>query len=675
MSVELQGPGTQTDGHATYMRNLAFALQERLAFTSLLEPLGAAPQLCSAASHRAGQSAAEASAEQPEHRQGSGCATQGGFPLPSHPPPPAEVVQALQLQLPPEPQVAWLQHPDLARARHQLQATVTNRVLQLQLLADWPLALPRRSPAAVQRLLEEAEERGVEGAAWQALGLPDSPLLLLPELPELVRKDVLGSLDLLLALAGHLSPPQSGSTEAAPHPPAGPLANIHPLLQAKHPGSSRSSQGRGAGSSGGASKASGPPCPSLMRSQGGLTLPLSLACVPRLPALASLQPPTLEWLKLFFSDLAPPQRHVGVDDRQLPWFRQVKVAAARALVHEGSLPLCRSFAKFGVPHGCRSGVWEVALGLRPGPLTAEEEAEWAGRVQEACAQPLLADLWVEADLALVKDSPHFFLFEEMLRAVSLAFLHDPQVPSHCSVPQHPALGYLPPRTAVPPSRDPHPASSSSSAPSDQAAGGPSPSQSACSAAPAGAKGQQGQQPSVAVLAATACPYPPNGSVQLGGAVLLVAPLCFMYSNPAAVYRMHRSLYCRYWVKLHSLSLDGLPSPALPLLLRTYEDLLLELEPELSRHLQHLGMPLAALALPWITRAFVGYLPVEEVLLLWDRIIGLDSLLPLALLAAAVVCFRRQVLLSCQSSREVLEVMADLQRLQTVPLLQAMLFNG
>jgi hypothetical protein len=31
--------------------------------------------------------------------------------------------------------------------------------------------------------------------------------------------------------------------------------------------------------------------------------------------------------------------------------------------------------------------------------------------------------------------------------------------------------------------------------------------------------------------------------------------------------------------------------------------------------------------------------VEEVLLLWDRVIGLDSLLPIALLAVAVVCFR------------------------------------
>lgn len=41
-------------------------------------------------------------------------------------------------------------------------------------------------------------------------------------------------------------------------------------------------------------------------------------------------------------------------------------------------------------------------------------------------------------------------------------------------------------------------------------------------------------------------------------------------------------------------------------------------------------------------AFAGHLAVGEVLLLWDRIIGFDSLLPLPLLAVAVLAFRRQV---------------------------------
>ena len=38
-------------------------------------------------------------------------------------------------------------------------------------------------------------------------------------------------------------------------------------------------------------------------------------------------------------------------------------------------------------------------------------------------------------------------------------------------------------------------------------------------------------------------------------------------------------------------------------------------------------------------AFVGYLSPGETLLLWDRVVGFDSLLPLPVLAVAVLTFR------------------------------------
>lgn len=54
-----------------------------------------------------------------------------------------------------------------------------------------------------------AEEQGSESQPWQALGMSHSPLLdyaqtALTSIPELLRKDVWGPLDVLLALAGHL---------------------------------------------------------------------------------------------------------------------------------------------------------------------------------------------------------------------------------------------------------------------------------------------------------------------------------------------------------------------------------------------------------------------------------------------------------------------------------------
>jgi hypothetical protein len=65
----------------------------------------------------------------------------------------------------------------------------------------------------------------------------------------------------------------------------------------------------------------------------------------------------------------------------------------------------------------------------------------------------------------------------------------------------------------------------------------------------------------------------------------------------------------------------------------------ELDPEVVSHVHDAGLPIAALALPWVCSAFAGHLPLEELLLLWDRVVGMDSLLPLPLLATAVVCFR------------------------------------
>ena len=148
----------------------------------------------------------------------------------------------------------------------------------------------------------------------------------------------------------------------------------------------------------------------------------------------------------------------------------------------------------------------------------------------------------------------------------------------------------------------------------------------------------------------------------------------MASIAARVFRLFKAMFCRHWCRLtHSLLPGGSDSPTLPSLVRTYEYLLEELDPEVVKHLHGLGLPIAALATNWICTAFSGHLAVEEVLLLWDRILGMDSLMPLPVLSAAIVCFRRAVLLKCQSSAEVLEVMGDVSMMQVVPLLQSLLF--
>ncbi len=98
--------------------------------------------------------------------------------------------------------------------------------------------------------------------------------------------------------------------------------------------------------------------------------------------------------------------------------------------------------------------------------------------------------------------------------MQLAFLRDARIASRCSVKPHPCVVVQPAAGSAP-----------LPAPPPASAGG----------APAQADGQQHP------LQAT---FPPCGVLLPQGSVLLAGPLCFMYDEPAAVYRMHRALYCR-----------------------------------------------------------------------------------------------------------------------------------
>ena len=47
----------------------------------------------------------------------------------------------------------------------------------------------------------------------------------------------------------------------------------------------------------------------------------------------------------------------------------------------------------------------------------------------------------------------------------------------------------------------------------------------------------------------------------------------------------------------------------------------ELDPALTYHLLELNCPPLQLAFRWMVNGFVGHLDTEELLLLWDRVIG------------------------------------------------------
>ena len=165
-------------------------------------------------------------------------------------------------------------------------------------------------------------------------------------------------------------------------------------------------------------------------------------------------------------------------------------------------------------------------------------------------------------------------------------------------------------------------------------------------------------------------YPPSGLIPMYGVSYFISPLCYVFSQQWEVSCTFRALYTKYFHKLANMSTD---TNCILSLSKHFEMLLIEKHPVLFIHLISCGIQPLKFAFRWITCAFAGYIEAEQVLLLWDRIIGFESLLLLPVAAAAVFEFRRANLLQVQKSEEAEAVLYNLSHVAIVPLIQQFLF--
>ncbi|KAK9862111.1 hypothetical protein WJX84_010388 [Apatococcus fuscideae] len=319
-----------------------------------------------------------------------------------------------------------------------------------------------------------------------------------------------------------------------------------------------------------------------------------------------------------FQSLAPHVRQVGVDDELDPLYKQERCEEGEALLAGGSIPAIKAFLCTGAPGHLRLRLWMAALGHTSSHI-AGPQARFEALCQQVELRPLFADLLVEDDISMISDQEQFFVFEETVRTVLLAFSRDPHLVGACQERPFPSVTGM---------------------------------------------GRHGQ---------THGAYPPSGVLPFRGMAFWIAPLCYLSQDPGVVYSLAVSLFDRHWSRLLSF-VPSLQPASLPCLAAIFHLLVHEVEPEVTRHIESLGITPLQLVLPWMVNAFVDQLPVEQVLLLWDRIIAHDSLLPLAILALAVFVFRREVLLAAQSATEVVETMRDMSYMKVVPLLQAIIFS-
>jgi len=333
-----------------------------------------------------------------------------------------------------------------------------------------------------------------------------------------------------------------------------------------------------------------------------------------------LSTPRLVDLAKRFSDLSPSLTQIGLDENHATLgskFCAFRHEEGDAIGTFGNALDARKYLRRGCPTSLRSRVWRVALAL-PEELSAAEEKNFV-RLRVSCDRlDLLTDELFLHDVQNVIDDPRFFVFEEELKEAVLCFARDDWVRHNAVYEVHRPLHGL-------------------------------------------VTAEQG--PGVTA--------PPSAVQPFLGLAIYFAPLCYVFRDRAALYSASRILWCRLWCRLNVLSGDA---GTLLHVCATFESLLMSAHPRLFIHLVNIGVQPLQVALPWMQLGFVGLLEMDQILFLWDRLVGYQDPLLLAVLAVAVFIVRAEALLTCGTSADALMMLMEGSRLRVVPLLQMIIFT-
>uniref|UniRef100_A0A8B9L9J6 TBC1 domain family, member 19 n=1 Tax=Astyanax mexicanus TaxID=7994 RepID=A0A8B9L9J6_ASTMX len=292
-------------------------------------------------------------------------------------------------------------------------------------------------------------------------------------------------------------------------------------------------------------------------------------------------------------------------------FESEHIRIGKKVVSEQDSAAAQQYSRQGCPTGFRAQLWALILNAMNEP---EDIMHYEQLKAAVIHHDLLVDNLIYKDVKLTaSNDDYYFVFEDFLYQVLLCFSRDTAVLEHFSY-----NSATPPKSYI--------------------------------------QGKTGAEEFTVV-------YPPNGVIPFHGFSMYVAPLCFLYNEPSKLYSVFREMYVRYFFRLHSISSS--PSGIVSLCLQ-FERLLQNHLPQLFYHLQAIGAQPLRIAFKWMVRAFSGYLSTDQLLLLWDRILGYDSL---EIVAGGSVfpVLHKQLLSVCNA------VLADLSTLKVMPLLQVFLF--
>ncbi|KAJ2950414.1 hypothetical protein O0L34_g8656 [Tuta absoluta] len=286
----------------------------------------------------------------------------------------------------------------------------------------------------------------------------------------------------------------------------------------------------------------------------------------------------------------------------------------------GYAPVVQEYLKKGSPQCLRARLWSQVLGAE---IHSEQVYYFNQLKKKVLEMDLMIDKLIFKDVQLTaSNDDQYFVFEDLLYQVMLCFSRDTEVMT--ALKEH--IGN--PLTV-------------------------------------GIKGKQASPENVTV-------FPPSGIIPFHGFTMYATPFCYLYDDPVQLYYTFRAFYIRYWHRLHFISTHPQGIVSLCLL---YERLLEANEPLLWIHFRNINVNPVRVVFKWIMRAFSGHLPPDQLLLLWDAILGYDCLEILPLLAVAILSFRKENIFQVNTLQNVDAVLADLSTISVIPLLQLALMKA
>ncbi|KAJ3402034.1 hypothetical protein HDV05_008787, partial [Chytridiales sp. JEL 0842] len=346
-------------------------------------------------------------------------------------------------------------------------------------------------------------------------------------------------------------------------------------------------------------------------------------CQPPLPVPSM----SVEEFRNVFEKLHPRYQHMGLDDLpenpECEAYTTKHAEIGERVLKSMSIDDIREYAKRGLPPYLRPEIWQA---LTNPDFTIDAKSNYQPHCtylkSQVASYDLMIDHLITSDVRKSQDDDTYFVFEDMVLSTLLLFSRDPWVKEHC------------------PSTNPQLTTTVDSL-----------------------KNMRGR------FSLPITTYPPSSVLPFSGLSSYAMLTSFLHSDLNNAYITFRNLYVRYFHSLHTLH----PTTGLPSLCATFESFLKQLDPLIPFHLNSISVDPLKFATEWMVTGFVWVLDVEQVMALWDRVLGFGRLEILPAVAACLFLFRREMLLSSRGVGDLEKVFADMKVVPIIPLLQHYFF--